>query len=131
MTENPTLDNLDATVAQISAPGTNNYNTLRDFVTNLVQTGERAARASPDYFSVVAEQVELGPGPPYQDATVTMCYVDNRFLVDAAGQPVAATEGLVAGRYRQPVVPTPNGSLPASPLEAVWQGIDVTNCPPA
>ena len=60
LTENPTLDNLDATLAQISAPGLGGLqHAPRAFVTDLVTLGERVVPGTPDEFRLDVEQVDL------------------------------------------------------------------------
>ncbi len=70
LTESPTLDNFDATLAQIAVPGSENYNALKEFVTGMVQRGEHVVRGTPDYFSITVEVVELSDGPASAEAVV-------------------------------------------------------------
>ena len=56
---NPTLDDLDAKLAQISAPGSANYTTLQSFVNELVTLGERVVPGTPDEFRIDVESVDL------------------------------------------------------------------------
>ena len=46
LTSNPTLENLDARVAEIAAVGTQEFDSLKAFVEELVALGERTARAT-------------------------------------------------------------------------------------
>ncbi len=85
LTSNPTLENLDARVAEIAAPGTPEFDSLKAFVEELVALGERTAPDEPGPL--------LGDGRgrgrrrrcPARDGRRDVCYVDNRLRVDASG----------------------------------------------
>ena len=83
LTSNPTLDNLDARVAEIAAVGTPEFDSLKAFVEELVALGERTAPGDPDIFSVTVEGVTLSDG---SRAEVTACYVDNRLRAQCGGR---------------------------------------------
>jgi hypothetical protein len=127
---NPTLDGLDEKLAQISAPGSADYNMSRDFVTELASAGDRVVPGTPDEFRIDIERVELVGNPPHQEARVTMCWVANPVRVNSEGA-VVTDFGLVAARRQDHVVLTPGGWLPDGQLVDYWQGLGVTECPPA
>ena len=67
---------------------------------------------------------------PYQEAVVTMCFIDNTVRVDANGG-VVLDYGIVASRSEDHVVRTPMGWLADGGFEDTWQGLGVTECPAA
>jgi hypothetical protein len=111
------------------APGSESYNSVKAFIEELVATGERVVSGDPDLSSVTVEMVELVGQPPYQEALVTACSVDNRLRVDAAGAPVEEPL-LFAIRQQQTSQLTGNGWLPASALTGLEQGDGIAECPP-
>jgi len=129
LVSNPTLDGLGDRLALFLAPGSDSYNSVRTFVEELVASDERVVNGDPDLSSVTVEMVELVGSPPYVEATVTACSIDNRLRVDAAGTPLEEPL-LFAIRQRQVVQLTPNGWLPASRLTGLEQGDGITECPP-
>lgn len=128
LTSNPTLDNLDARVAEIAAVGTPEFDSLKAFVEELVAIGERTAPGDPDIFSVTVEDVTIDSS--FQ-AKVTVCYVDNRLRLNSAGEPTGEFDELIALRGLDTVFSTDSGWLPADQIEISWSSIGVTSCPPA
>jgi hypothetical protein len=127
---NPTPDGLDQRLALMSVPGSESFTMLRDFVTELVNLGERVVSGTPDEFRVDVEQVELIGEPPHGEAIVTVCFVSNTVRVDPAGA-VVSDFGIVASRSEDHLILTPNGWLPDGGFVDSWQGLGVTECPPA
>lgn len=127
---NPTLDNLDARVAEIAAVGTPEFDALRVFVEELVATGERVVPNEPDVFTVTVKGVTLLGSTPYKEADVLVCYVDNRVRVDAAGQSTGASGELFANQGSDSVSLTDLGWLPDGDYRITWTGLGVTECPP-
>ncbi len=86
LTSNPTLDNLDARVAEIAAPGTEEFD-FTEGVRRGVGLARRAHRAKrPGHFSVTVEDVVLDGRRTALQTSVTVCYIDNRLRVDSAGR---------------------------------------------
>ncbi len=132
----PSLDNLDARVAEIFVPGSDAFNRLIAYVKDLVRLGDRVVPNDPDILKITVENVELVGQPPYTDANVTSCKVDNRKRVTPAENspisveiPVGDTGKLAAYRTTEPVQLTAIGWLPTSGnLKAVqFDGQD--SCP--
>ena len=128
---NPTLDDLDARVAEIAAVGTPEFDSLKAFVEELVALGERIQPNDPDTFSITVEAVTLEGSEPYERADVTFCYVDNRLRVDAQGASTGQFGAQIANRSVDSVALTQSGWLPDGELQIIWSGMGVTQCPPA
>ncbi len=73
------------------------------------------------------ERVDL-EGPA--EAVITVCFITNGVRVNTAGD-VVADFGLTASRSEDHVAATANGWLPDGDFEDLWQGLGVTECPPA
>ena len=125
LTANPTLDGLDEKLAQISAPGSESDSTMRQLIADLVANGERVVAGAPDLFRIDVEAIEFGQ----DEATLTVCFVGNSQRVDSAGT-VVLDLGTLAVRTQQDVRRTANGWLPSSGQRDLWQGLEVTECPP-
>jgi hypothetical protein len=128
---NPTLENLDARLARIVAPGSRADADVEGFVRDLVASNERVIDNDPDYSTIEVERVELRGKPPYERATVTSCWVSNRLRIDADGNRIAGTGALVAARQIEPVELTQQGWLPSGRIRDAWEGTEVTERPPA
>ena len=77
LTANPTLDGLDEKLAQISAPGSEDYDNASELrSTSWSRRGERVVAGTPDEFRIDVESVELVGEPPHQEAVVTICFVE-------------------------------------------------------
>ncbi|MET0579081.1 MAG: hypothetical protein ABW122_10515, partial [Ilumatobacteraceae bacterium] len=131
LAENPTIDDLDVKLAQISAPGSEDYETVRAFISGLVESGERVVAGTPDLFRIDVEQVDLVGPSPTAEAVVTICFVGNRTRIDSQGNVVPGSGQLIAARRQDRVTSTPNGWLPTSGFTDLWQGLEVAECPPA
>ncbi|MFV0306882.1 MAG: hypothetical protein ACK5OX_03955 [Desertimonas sp.] len=133
---NPSLDGLDARLAEAFEPGSAAFVAVHDHVADLVATGDVVARNNPDLFSVTVESVELVGDRPFVDAVVVACEVDNRQRItppenSPTGQPVlvAGTGMLLVGRYREPMRLTDGGWITyQSPRQARgYEGVQT--CP--
>lgn len=118
MQENPSLDDLQARVDLVAAPGSEVHARLVQRISDLVDRGERVMPSDPDLTRVVVEQVELVGEPPYVRALVTNCETSNRRSVSSIDTTTATadvmssdTGELISFRTVQPVVLTPNGWL--------------------
>jgi len=131
LNRNPTVDNLEARVATITALGSENYHALVDFVRGMVERGERAMPGEPDYSEVLVESVELVDGTSSGQATVIACQVTNQVIVAPDGSIVPRTEGLIAVRVSQPVALTDRGWLPSAAGTTLQGQEGATSCPPA
>jgi hypothetical protein len=130
LTANPTLDGLDEKLAQISAPESESSTNLRVLIEELVTVGERVELADPTRNRIDVEGVELVGSDPVSEAVVTVCYVRDLVRRSTTGE-IVSESGLLASRSREHVVRTPNGWLPDTGFEDVWEGLEVTECPPA
>ncbi len=128
LSRNPTLENLDERIAQISAPGSEDAMDLKEVIEDAVATGERTVPGDPDLFRIDVENIEISGSPPSQ-AVITVCFVGNANLVDSQGNVING--GLMATRSRETVVPTANGRLPNGFFIDLWGGSGVAECPPA
>ena len=135
MLQNPTLDGLDSTVADIAIPGSPYAQAVIQRVTQLVQNGQYLVPADPSIESLTIESIEMnGPGA----ATVVACQVSNALTVKRADQsPIPgrsipiANDQVYASRLTETLVLTPDGwrHEGVSGLDApVWEGADA--CPP-
>jgi hypothetical protein len=112
----PSLDNLDARVAEIAVPGSDAFTRVVAFVQDLVRLGDRVVPNDPDILKITVENVDLVGQPPYTEANVTSCKVTNRKRVTPAENspsgieiPVGDTGKLLAYRITEPVQLTATG----------------------
>lgn len=126
----PTLEGLPEKLAQIAVPGSSNYARLEEFVRELVEMGHHVIDGEPAYSTADVETVELNGTPPYDRATIVVCYVSNRIRVDDSNTPLEEPR-LFAVRGSATVVSTPNGWLPDGDTIVLWEAPEVTECPPA
>lgn len=98
LASNPTLENLDARLAEITAPGTSPYRNIKAFISGMVERNERVINGEPDYSTAEAEMVKLQGDPPHKEAVVTFCVVTNRVRIDEGGNPQPGTGNLAAIR---------------------------------
>ena len=136
MLQNPTMDGLDAKVAEIALPGSPYAEALAARVTQLVQDGQYLVPDDPSIERLTVEAIDVtAPGA----ATVVACQVSNALTVKRADQspipgrsiPIANSQ-IYASRLTETLVQTPNGWRHdgVSGLQApVWEGAD--SCPPA
>jgi hypothetical protein len=134
MLQNPTLEGLDAKVAEIAVPGGAYAQALTDRVKNLVESGQYVVPDDPSLDSVSVESIEFtGEGA----ATVTACLVTNALTVKRADQspipgrsmPIANPE-VYASRVHETLVVTETGWRHdgfVNEEDPVWQGVDA--CP--
>jgi hypothetical protein len=134
MLQNPTLESLDAEVAEIAVPGGAYAQALTDRVTQLVQNGQYLVPDDPSLDSVTVELIEItGEGT----ATVTACHVSNALTVKRADQspipgrsiPIANPE-VYATRVHETLALTESGWRHdgfATEEDPIWQGTDT--CP--
>lgn len=125
---NPTLDGLEERAARIAVPGSEQYTTLVEFVTQLVDRGERAVAGEPDHSDVVVEVVELDESSA-DIATITFCSVTNQGIVRADGSLVPGTDDLIAIRIQQTVERTAKGWLPGPTGLTLAGARGATSCP--
>jgi hypothetical protein len=90
-------------------------------IRDLVATGDRVVRNTPDLLKVTVEKVELVGEAPFSKAIVTICQVDNlKQITPAENSPtgseveVVGTGALIASRIADPVMLTDHGWLPYS-----------------
>lgn len=126
---NPTLDNLDQRVAEITEPGSQLAIDLETLIRDMVAKNERVVRGEPDYSGTTAESVELLGSPPFTEAMVTYCTVTNVRRVDASGATVLNTDGLVAYRASNRMVLSPLGWVQADGSVFIWNADNATECP--
>jgi hypothetical protein len=117
----PSLDNLDAQVAEIAVPGSDAFTTLVAYIADLVRLGDRVIPNDPDILKVIVENVELVGEPPYTKANVTACKITNRKRVTPAENspigveiPVGDSGKLFVQRATEPVQLAASGWLPTS-----------------
>jgi hypothetical protein len=132
--QNPTLDGLDAKVAEVAVPGGAYAQALNDRVSKLVQNGQYVVPDDPSLDAVTIESIEItGQG----SATVTACLVTNALTVKRADQspipgrsiPIANPE-VYASRVHETLLRTEAGWRHdgfATDEDPVWQGVDA--CP--
>jgi hypothetical protein len=132
----PSLDNLDARVAEISVPGSDAFTRLVAYVKDLVRLGDRVVPNDPDILKVNVENVELVGEPPYTTASVTSCQVTNRKRVTPAENspisveiPVGDSGKLLAYRTTEPVQLTATGWLQTSGNAKAVQFEGQDSCP--
>jgi hypothetical protein len=89
---NPSLDNLDAKVDDLAPAGSDFHATIVATIRDLVAKGDRVIANDPDILKVTVENVELVGEPPYTEATVTSCTVENRKRVTPAENSPTGTE---------------------------------------
>jgi hypothetical protein len=80
----PSLDNLEASVAEVAVAGSDFHTTLMTTIQDLVAKGDRVIPNDPDILTITVESVELVGEAPYTEATVTSCKVENRKRVTTA-----------------------------------------------
>jgi hypothetical protein len=137
MLENPSLEDLEARVAQVHPVDSPAYQSLIERVQELVQLGHRVVPNDPDLLSVTVEAVELVGTPPYTEAVVTVCEVTNRkeVTVTSPTSEVPAPPGTPSvdvARYDEPVRLADNGWLTYRvPREGTLFVQGETTCPPA
>jgi hypothetical protein len=113
----PTLDNLEARLATIAAPGSAYYEQLLAYVQELVQLGDVVIPSDPPVNMVVVESVDLEGTAPFVAATLTVCDANNLKRVtppehSPVGQEIYVDGGVLAARrFRAHVVSTPDGWL--------------------
>ena len=73
LTANPTLEGLDEKLAQISAPGSDDYK-ICELHQRVGPAGDRVIPSTPDEFRIDVERWNSGE-PPYGEAVVTICFV--------------------------------------------------------
>ncbi|MFV0309219.1 MAG: hypothetical protein ACK5OX_15910 [Desertimonas sp.] len=134
---NPSLDGVDARLAEPFEPGSAAFVSQREFIEDLVATGDVVIRNEPDLVSVAVERIDLVGAAPYTEAVVTACEVGNRRRVTPAansptGQEIqtAGTGQLFVLRYHEPVRLSAHGWVSyQSPREAQsYEGVQT--CPP-
>ncbi len=131
LTENPTLEDLDARVSEIVDRRSSQFQGVREFFVELVENDERVVNNDPDYSTLEIERVELKGRPPYRRAVVTYCRVSNRKRIDAAGNSTRGTGVLLASRESDPVRLTAEGRwLPYTKLTTIRDAQGATECPP-
>jgi hypothetical protein len=127
---NPTLDNLDARLAEIAVPGSFVSNGIRSTIQNYVANGQHAAPGTPDYSDWTVESVDLIGGLADGRADVTACLVTNSVLVDSTGQTVGGVRTLTAAKIRQPMQVTSEGWRQSDQATALSQQEDTATCAP-
>ncbi len=117
----PTLDNIEANVAEVMAKNSVLYVQIVKRIKDLVAAGDRVERNTPDLLKVTVEKVELVGDPPFTKAVATICQVDNlKQVTPAENSPtgseveVVGTGDLIASRIADPVMLTDHGWLPYS-----------------
>ena len=80
----PSLDNLEANVAEIAVTGSPAFEPIVKGIRDLVAAGDRVVPNDPDILTVTIENVELVGDAPYSEAIVTACMVSNRKQVTPA-----------------------------------------------
>lgn len=127
----PTTKGLDARLAEIAAPRSQAFRGVKEFISGMVERGERVVNNDPDHSTLDVEKVELKGERPYREAVVTFCWVNNQVRIDGAGNPQGGTGNLVATRSEDSVVLTANGRwLPSGTIVDIWQGLEEVECPP-
>ncbi|MDQ3312144.1 MAG: hypothetical protein M3517_08570, partial [Actinomycetota bacterium] len=131
LTANPTMDDLDARVAEIVDRRSSQFEGVRDAIIELVENDERIIKNDPDYSTLKIERVELKGRAPHRRAVVIYCDVDNRKRIDAEGNTIRGTGILVGSRRSDLVRLTASGRwLPYTRLTNLWQEAGATACPP-
>ncbi len=86
--QHPTLDNLDALVAEVAVPGSERASAFKSFVEGLVAVGDVI---SVDVVKFTVEQVKLVGTGPYTEAVVTVCQVEqSKQITPAANSPTGS-----------------------------------------
>jgi hypothetical protein len=134
----PSLDDLDARLAEVAQPGSEANRLLKARLEELIELGDALVPNDPDLFSVTVEEVELVGAAPYTEAIVTACRVDNRKQVTLAANSPTGVEVLVfgsdslrVGRFREPVGFTDRGWVPYTGRRDGESFEGVETCPPA
>jgi hypothetical protein len=119
MLVNPSLDNLDARVAEVAVAGSDYHATFKALVEDLVAKGDQMIPNDPDVLTITIESVELTGEAPYTEAIVTSCQVENRKRVQTADNSPIGIEtevgdsGLITANHAvDPVRLTEFGWLP-------------------
>jgi hypothetical protein len=92
--QHPTVDNLDALVAEVAVPGSEDATAFKSFVEGLVAVGDVI---SVDVANATVEQVKLVGAAPYTEAVVTVCQVEQSKQVTPAANSPTGSEILVGG----------------------------------
>jgi hypothetical protein len=135
--QNPTLDGLDAKVAEIAVPGSPYAQAIVERVTELVNKGQFMR---PNFNSIERLTIESIDITGNGTANVTACQVSNAVTIKVDEKlptpghsiPVGGTGNLYASRVTQSMVRTADGwrhDGVADPNDPVWEGLD--SCPPA
>ena len=127
---NPTLDNLDARLAEIAVPGSPSFTGIQATVQDDVSKGQHVAPGSPDYSDSSVESVEIVGDPAEGRAVVTVCLVTNSILVDSNGQKVGGTSAVTAAKFTQPMQRTTDGWRQSDEGTRVSIQENATTCAP-
>jgi hypothetical protein len=133
----PSLDGVDARVAEIAVPGSPYADALIGRVTRLVNNNELVR---PNFQSIEKLTIESVDIADPNRANVTACQVTNAMTFKRAEAsptpgrsiPIDNSGALFAARFTQSLVRTPAGwrhEGVADPSDPVWEGLDA--CPPA
>jgi hypothetical protein len=125
---NPTLDDLDARLAEIAVPGSFMDTGIRQTIEAYVANGQHVVPGSPDYSDSTVESVELVGSPADGRATVRVCVVTNSKLVDSSGLVVGGISSLTAAELEQPMQLTADGWRQSDQTTGLSRHDNTTTC---
>jgi hypothetical protein len=134
----PSLDGLDERLAEIAEPGSQSTIQYKARLEELVELGQGLVPNDPDLNVTMVESVELVGDPPYTEAIVTSCIVDDYRVVTLPEFSPTGTEILVGGsevfsvgRYTEPLRLSERGWVKYTGRRDVVRFPGATTCPDA